>query len=118
MAARKWTCRGCKAVNARTKPKCPYCGRVRPKARPPAHRAVLSVPYEVWAAEFGDRCNICGAEGVTRRLHRDHDHASGLARGILCFRCNTLLPNRADGDWLRRAADYVDRTGKDLASER
>jgi hypothetical protein len=42
-------------------------------------------------------------------LHRDHDHATGMARGILCFRCNTALPARVDAAWLRAAADYLDR---------
>jgi hypothetical protein len=109
--SRQWTCGGCKTKWPRTKQKC-TCGRKRPAARKPAHAAVLEAPYEEWVAEFGDACNICGAKQPDggRRLHRDHCHATGVRRGILCFRCNTALPNRVDADWLERAAEYVRRT--------
>lgn len=100
----------CSTLNLRTKQKCTACGGPRPKRKQPAHRAVLvDLPYEWWVERFGERCGICGALPGTRRLHRDHDHGSGVARGILCFRCNTALPNRVDAAWLRAAADYLDR---------
>jgi hypothetical protein len=70
----------------------------------------LELPYEHYVElNGGEACGICGSVGVTRKLHRDHDHATGEPRGLLCFRCNAALPNRVDADWLRRAADYLDR---------
>lgn len=60
---------------------------------------------------FGEDCNICGAKRLPgqRRLARDHDHKTGQARGILCIRCNRAIPNWMTSDWLRLAADYLDR---------
>lgn len=35
------------------------------------------------------KCNICSS--TTERLVRDHNHRTGLIRGILCEHCNTKL---------------------------
>ena len=89
------------------------------KRRRPKHRAVLDeLSYEDFIAVnytvhgVGERCAICLAprkEGG-RRLHRDHDHKdNGSARGLLCFRCNARLDNRVTAEWLRAAADYLER---------
>ena len=117
MTPRVWTCQRmvagvkCSQPNQRIKQKCARCGGKRPKARKPAHLAALeSMTYEQAVEAFGERCGICGAGRGTRRLHRDHEHkGAGKVRGLLCFRCNTALPNRVDAEWLRAAADYLER---------
>jgi hypothetical protein len=69
-------------------------------------------PYEEFIAlNGGEHCGICRRprkEGG-RRLHRDHDHRSGRPRGLLCFRDNAALRYYMDSDWLRAAADYLER---------
>lgn len=35
------------------------------------------------------RCSICGEVPTRGGLVRDHDHDSGLIRGLLCYSCNT-----------------------------
>lgn len=108
--ARVWTCRSCKLILPRTTQKC-SCGQVRPAARRPKHQMVLdTVPYEMWVARFGERCGICGRPpGPNRRLDRDHDHRTGLWRGVLCHRCNRALPDWITVQWLRAAITYLER---------
>jgi hypothetical protein len=54
--------------------------------------------YGITVAEVQDlrqrqegTCAICGAEG--KRLVIDHDHETGVIRGLLCDRCNVVLGN-------------------------
>lgn len=46
----------------------------------------------VWAYQHGV-CYVCGRpnDRVGQRLAVDHDHFSGLIRGLLCSKCNPLL---------------------------
>lgn len=61
-------------------------------------------------AELQDRhaglCLIC----LQRRpLHVDHDHGTGVLRGLLCFRCNGGLGQFKDNPkTIRRAVDYLE----------
>ena len=48
--------------------------------------------------EFGPACQVCGAPS---ELCVDHDHETGLVRGLLCLRCNT-----AEGNGSRRFEDW------------
>lgn len=45
-----------------------------------------------------DRCAVCGFRDT--RLVKDHDHDTGLIRGLLCRSCNGLEPH--DGGLFRR----------------
>lgn len=103
-----WTCRKCHQRWNGNKLRC-TCGRARPKQRLTHKQILKDMPYELWVDRYGDRCNICGAAAGTRRLHRDHDHATGESRGVLCFRCNAALRGYMTASWLRDAADYLDR---------
>lgn len=50
------------------------------------HRASFGL-LERWQA---GRCAVCGEVPARGVLVRDHDHDSGLIRGLLCLGCNTL----------------------------
>jgi hypothetical protein len=45
------------------------------------------------------RCAGCGIEGET--LVRDHNHQTGLERGLLCRSCNTAEGQSRSGRWAR-----------------
>ena len=52
-------------------------------------------------------CAICA---VRPAVHVDHDHESGLVRGILCFNCNRALGKLGDdASLLAGAVEYLEK---------
>ena len=58
----------------------------------------LWVAFDITPAEWdrvsdyqGGVCFCCGRKSIGKRLATEHDHASGLFRGLLCASCNSLL---------------------------
>lgn len=59
----------------------------------------------------GGRCYICQrGTGARKRLSVDHDHKTGIVRGLLDTGCNKWVLGllRDDTDALQRAIDYLD----------
>lgn len=112
-----WTCkrvRGgvrCNARNPNVKRLCIVCGAPRPARRQPTHMRALAIGYDEYVlANGGDQCGIClRVRGPARKLDRDHDHKTGKVRGVLCPRCNKILVYWMTPEWLRAAADYLER---------
>ena len=64
----------------------------------------LEVRDEMAEAQ-GGRCLICKRKV---RLCVDHDHESGVVRGLLCYRCNVGLGYfKEDPKLLRKAIRYL-----------
>ncbi|UJD20897.1 endonuclease VII [Mycobacterium phage Zimmer] len=64
-------------------------------------------PDEYWEIyEFqGGRCYICQrANGKVKRLSVDHDHKTGIVRGLLCTMCNKYTLG-----WARDAIEFFER---------
>ena len=58
----------------------------------------------------GGKCPICQADlaEIGRRPATDHDHQTGMVRGILCHTCNVGIGYlQDDPEIMRRAAEYV-----------
>jgi hypothetical protein len=89
-------------------PECKPCNRERAKAWVRNKRAsdpgydrrvslkslygITPEQYESMLARQGGRCAICTAHtprGRGKRFHVDHDHVTGVIRGLLCHACNT-----------------------------
>lgn len=52
-------------------------------------------------------CAICQKQS-TDRLHVDHCHSTGRVRGLLCFKCNSMIGKANDNlDILRSAIAYL-----------
>jgi hypothetical protein len=79
-----------------------------------AQYSVDQVTYEAMERAQESLCAICRQpetavyKGVLCRLVVDHDHKTGVVRGLLCRACNVALGNfRDDPIRLQRAIDYL-----------
>lgn len=72
------------------------------------HRyGVDEVQVEWMKLAQGGLCDICAGGPAA---HVDHDHESGLVRGILCFNCNRALGKLGDDVvLLTRAIEYLEK---------
>jgi hypothetical protein len=69
--------------------------------------------YQALLADQNGDCAICnrGTTGWDRKFHLDHDHNSGLVRGLLCSPCNLGLGAFRDSiQNLYGACQYLDRS--------
>ena len=78
-----------------------------PKPKRAKQLGVTDAEYTRLLAAQGGGCAICHATPKTRRLHVDHDHASGKVRGLTCHRCNRNLPTWVTPEWCEAASLYL-----------
>lgn len=117
MAAKAWKCRKCEYRNRPRSRKCVSCGKLKPKKKIPAHMKVLSeMTYDDFVKlNGGEFCWICREMGIPHRegrpfrYHRDHDHRTGEARGLLCWQHNSLLKSWVNPELLMAAYKYLTR---------
>lgn len=109
-------CRDCATANNKRRH-----SETTPEQRRQYHEKHLKRAYGITLKERdamfdaqGGRCAICGAtEHGGRNWHVDHDHETGVVRGILCHGCNHALGGAHDNpDTLIAAAGYLRRNGK------
>ncbi|EHB47637.1 Recombination endonuclease VII [Mycolicibacterium rhodesiae JS60] len=87
------------------------------KASSGSWAARILATYGITAEEYweiyefqGGRCYICQrANGKAKRLSVDHDHKTGVVRGLLCTMCNkyTLGWARDCAEFFKRAIAYL-----------
>jgi hypothetical protein len=69
--------------------------------------------YLAKVAEQQGRCALCGKQPGAKGLAVDHDHASGIVRGLLCSKCNAGLGHFDDDPRrLKKALEYLASHGK------
>jgi hypothetical protein len=71
--------------------------------------------YDKFFKEQNGVCAICGREetriarGSLCKLAVDHDHETGIIRGLLCYHCNLALGHFNDSlDLLDKAVNYLE----------
>lgn len=72
----------------------------------------LSTRYKITPDQFatmhsaqGGLCALCPAS--LDKPHVDHDHNTGVVRGLLCHRCNIRLGGWDDIEWRAKAIKYL-----------
>ena len=64
--------------------------------------------YEAMMSKSNGACWACGDPPGQRRLHVDHDHDTGVVRGLLCLGCNVALGSlREDPVRIEKLAEYI-----------
>lgn len=118
MPPRYRLCPRCKYRYERIKKKCPSCAAKAPKKRVPRHAQTLRDDnYERYCelnqAIHGvtdESCGVCGRPRAKERRHdRDHDHITGLPRGLACVSCNRLMVHRLTLEKARQIVAYYER---------
>lgn len=73
------------------------------------NRGLTEESYAALKASQGNACAICATAFPERpEPHIDHDHATGVVRGLLCGPCNQAIGLlREDPELLARAAEYL-----------
>lgn len=89
-------CRNCKNISAKERRKRHYLGKERERSW--KRRGIFNESgeyfteqdYTRWLDKQQNKCAICFKDGISfqRKLAVDHDHKTGLGRGLLCFKCN------------------------------
>lgn len=70
------------------------------------------VDYLRFYKEQNGKCAICFAPPGDQLFDVDHDHKTGIVRGLLCRDCNFMLGKaKDDSEVLKRASEYVANGG-------
>lgn len=99
-------CRSCVMVGNSTRNRKPDVADKRRNAHLQALYGISSVEYETMLTAQSGVCAVCGKPPVKHRLSVDHDHKSGLIRGLLCNYCNLRIIGR-----MTEAALYLAAAG-------
>lgn len=99
------TKRGCSAHGAQ---RCVECKRISGRRIKLARYGMTDQMYGLLLDAQEGACFICGRKPSARRsLDVDHDHKTGLVRGLLCHICNRGLGLLRTAALLERAVDYM-----------
>jgi hypothetical protein len=126
MKNRAGTCKDCIAEGITTKRPAPHPGprcathhrKLRRYRNSAGHAKYVEATYGITGEQYqelyeaqGGKCFICRrATGAVKRLSVDHDHKTGIVRGLLCRSCNrdVLGHARDEVEFFQRAIEYLE----------
>ena len=72
--------------------------------------SITEQQYDAIFKKQEGKCAICNCHQHYQRLCVDHDHKTGMVRGLLCTNCNRGLGRFFDSNLrLRNAAAYIEK---------
>lgn len=79
-----------------------------------SRRRHLRISYDISVEEYEQMClnqnNMCSICSSVGELVIDHNHATGVIRGLLCRQCNVSIGLLKENvNMIRNAADYLER---------
>ena len=75
--------------------------------------------YDALLISQNSTCSICGGTSGKRMLSVDHNHDTGVIRGLLCDNCNQGIGKFQDNpELLELAANYLRRHGKEIVQKK
>jgi len=80
-------------------------------ARSIARYGITPIQYEQQLKRQKGCCAICGKKPTKQRLAIDHNHETGVIRGLLCFRCNFGL------SWFQEDAELLAKASKHVTTQ-
>ena len=108
----KSTCKKCEAIQQKSRPK--LSTEQRRKYVLKQLYGISLEDYTSMLEEQGATCKLCGTTNPEGRgaWHVDHNHETGVVRGLLCHSCNTGIGHlKDDPDLLTKAALYIKKDG-------
>jgi len=120
---RTYPARACRACNQLFEPIAPrtyVCNTCAPtlEARRRAYVFGLTQQqYDALVERQQGGCGICHrslADFKSNMIHVDHCHYTGVIRGILCHRCNSMLGGLEDREWRPQAERYLNESASSL----
>lgn len=89
-----------------------YCSKCGSKYKDRANilkHGITDEQYQELIDRSGGSCELCGytpGENATKSLSIDHDHETGLIRGLLCWSCNIAMSYLDNQNWMNKAMLY------------
>lgn len=99
----------------------PEFAKERQRVQALSRKGLTPKDYDALLEQQNDGCYLCGGRpSRTPYLHVDHDHKTGVVRGLLCDSCNLGLGKLQDSaEILTRAVAYLQRdTGFRIRTDR
>lgn len=119
---KEWKKNNPETVKNYDKPKPEYFREWKAKNKERIHSSYINRRFKFLKSDYekllmlqNNRCAICGIsqEDLPRKLAVDHCHKNKFVRGLLCFKCNTLLGLAKDNiETLHNAIKYLKNQGK------